>query len=71
MRTLTSLYYLEYKFDDTYGESYFIDTGFGILEVGTVENNTIYENLHLAYELTVNAYLKNFTGTVLSCTKVL
>ena len=74
---MNNLYYIEYvlKIDDinpaVYGEVYAVDTGFGVLELGCVENGQIYEDTHLRTDCkTFKQYINNFTGTVLSFTRV-
>lgn len=72
---MNNLYYIEYKFEYytnefVYGEVYAIDTGFGVLELGCVENGTIYEDVHLRSEKTIKEYINSFGGEVLSFTKV-
>lgn len=77
---MNNLYYITYCFttEDTrcynspiYGELYAVDTGFGVLELGCIEDNTIYEDIHLRYgDKNIKEYINNFTGTVLSFTKV-
>ena len=74
---MNNLYYIEYvlKVDDinpaVYGEVYAVDTGFGVLELGTIENGQIYQDEHLCgYAANFQQYINNFTGTVLSFTRV-
>lgn len=74
---MNNLYYITYKFDSDgvsssiYGEVYAVDTGFGVLELGCVENGRIYEDTHLRTDCkTFKQYINNFTGEVLSFTKV-
>lgn len=40
-----NLYYIVYEYDDIdiYGEMYIQDTGFGIVELGVIENDNIFD----------------------------
>lgn len=77
---MNNLYYIEYVMtaEDTrcyhspvYGEVYAVDTGFGVLELGCVENGQIYEDVHLRNDCkNFKEYINNFTGEVLSFTRV-
>lgn len=74
---MNNLYYIEYvlKIDNinpaVYGEVYAVDTGFGVLELGCVENGQIYEDVHLRNDCkNFKEYINNFTGEVLSFTRV-
>ena len=73
---MNNLYYIEYTFQyytcdkPIYGEVYAVDTGFGVLELGCVENGTIYEDVNLLQEKTIKEYINNFGGEILSFTKV-
>ena len=68
---MNNLYYIIYKFEDNYGEVYAVDTGFGVLELGCVENGQIYEDVHLRNDCkNFKEYINNFTGEVLSFTRV-
>jgi hypothetical protein len=74
---VSNLYYIVYKFDfvglsqPIYGEVYALDTGFGVLELGCIENGTIYEDVHLRANCkTFKQYINQFSGEVLSFTRV-
>ena len=76
---MNNLYYIEYVMiaEDTrcyespiYGEVYAVDTGFGVLELGCVENGRIYEDIHLRKEKSIKEYINSFGGDILSFTKV-
>lgn len=74
---MNNLYYIEYvlKIDNinpaVYGQVYAVDTGFGVLELGCVENGQIYEDVHLRNDCkNFKEYINNFTGEVLSFTRV-
>lgn len=42
---MDNLYYVEYKISDTCGEMYVTDTKWGVIELGTIENGTIWEEV--------------------------
>ena len=74
---MNNLYYIVYKFksdglsEPVYGEVYAVDTGFGVLELGCIENGTIYEDVHLRTDCkTFKQYINRFGGEVLSFTRV-
>ncbi len=74
---MNNLYYIVYKFDfvglsePIYGEVYAVDTGFGVLELGSIENDIIYEDVHLRADCkTFKQYINQFSGEVLSFTRV-
>jgi hypothetical protein len=71
---MNDLYYIEYDFDGTVGELYCVDSGFGIIEIGVIEDGKVFEeDWQLAFDrnMSMKEYINTFTGTVLSCTKVL
>ncbi len=75
---MNNLYYMEYSFsvdkehwtNVVYGELYVVDTGYGILELGCIENKQIYEDIYLLKVKTIKEYINNFGGEILSFTKV-
>jgi len=65
------VYYIEYKIDGTKGQGYIVDTGFGILELGEIENGYIYEEKRLTTHPNLESYLEDYTAQIISITKVL
>ena len=62
---MCNLYYIQYNFIDPQsyeiypGEMYIVDTGFGILELGSIDDNIIYEDLHLSHIRNLDYYMQS------------
>lgn len=70
MSNKPGLYYVVTDFDGTINEAYVYNTQFGVLELGCVERNNIYEERYLTQNVTLNSYLQDLTGELVYYTKV-
>jgi len=68
---MNDLYYIEYQIYDVIGQAYVINTGFGILELGVMENGKVWEEQYLTEHSTIEQYVEDRFNHVISYTKVL
>lgn len=68
------LYYITYGIEGTneiiYGELYALDTGYGIVELGQIERDKIYDDDTFYPNKTIEQFLKNVTGDIIESVEV-